>query len=435
MIAALMLGWLTVAAPLEARPDARSDARSDARPDTRRGAKVDARVDSDAGFTLAQAIAAMRAGNPLLDVATANVDMARASSAAARLWENPVLGGDYFLGIRDTSYDRVGTFVVGVGQWLPVTGTMKTRGEMAAHEARAVALDGQRMIRELELRVEAGMLGLAAALRELEIREAALADLREHGRIVHARVSAGVTPVYDDTRMALALADAEALVRAAEAAVTRARGEFDVAVGPRAEALRGKPRLDLLGQLPLPALDELRVKMLERPDLAAAQARVQSALSGVKLARREVFPGIGLRVAAGFGQGPGQVDVGMGLSIPLPILNRGQGFIARARAGVRAAQNTAEALVVASEQRLAAAYRTAQQQRDASRYYSEMSTDAADALLSQAGSGYRDGRLSVLELTDASLSVRDMRLRDLELAMQARFADLHLRRVVEVGFE
>lgn len=62
-----------------------------------------------------------------------------------------------------------------------------------------------------------------------------------------------------------------------------------------------------------------------------------------------------------------------------------------------------------------------------------MSKDAAEALQRQAAAGYQNGRLSVLELADASLSVRDMRLRDLELALLARMAELELRRVVEVG--
>ena len=62
-----------------------------------------------------------------------------------------------------------------------------------------------------------------------------------------------------------------------------------------------------------------------------------------------------------------------------------------------------------------------------------MSRDAADALQRQAAVGYQNGRLSVLELADGSLSIRDMRLRDLELALIARAAELELRRVVEVG--
>ncbi len=46
------------------------------------------------------------------------------------------------------------------------------------------------------------------------------------------------------------------------------------------------------------------------PDLLAARARVDASQAGTNLTRREIFPGLGLRVAAGFGQGPGQVDIG-----------------------------------------------------------------------------------------------------------------------------
>jgi cobalt-zinc-cadmium efflux system outer membrane protein len=280
------------------------------------------------------------------------------------------------------------------------------------------------------------MLELASALREVEIRREAKADLEESRRIVEARVTAGVAPQYDATRMALAAAEAEAAVRSSEAIVTEARGELAVAVGPLVERLRGAPRLDLQVPPPLPPLDALRTEMLaRRPDLAAARARKEAAETGLALARREVFPGVGLRVAAGFGQGPGQVDVGAGVSVPLPVLSRGQGFIDRARAETRAAENVARGLSVAAEQRLRAVYEAARQRRDVSTRFVEMSTEAADALHRQAQAGYQNGRLSVLELADASFSVRDMRLRDLELARAARTAELDLRHVVEVGHE
>ncbi|MFY0535912.1 hypothetical protein [Nannocystis pusilla] len=90
-----------------------------------RGETVEARARAEAGepgFSLAQAVAAMREGHPLRDYAAARVDAAAATRVAARLWENPVVNADYFLGVRSTSYDRVGAFVVGVGQWLPLSG-------------------------------------------------------------------------------------------------------------------------------------------------------------------------------------------------------------------------------------------------------------------------------------------------------------------------
>lgn len=389
---------------------------------------------ADIGFSLDDALAAMREGHPLRGYAAARADAAAASTVAARLWENPVLNADYFLGVRASSYDRAGAMVFGIGQWLPVTAAPRKRGEVARREAAAVAADNERLERALALQVEGAMLRLAGALREVEIRREALADLAESKRVVEARVSAGIAPQYDASRMALAMAQAEAAIRSAEADVVEARGDLDVAVGPLADRLRGAPQLDLFTNPALQDLEALRERMLAlRPDLAAARARTDAARAGVTLARREVFPGIGLRVAAGFGQGPGQVDVGAGLTIPLPVLSRGQGFIDRARAESRAAESVALALALAAEQRLRAAHEAARQRREVSQRFVDMSRDAADALQRQAAVGYQNGRLSVLELADGSLSIRDMRLRDLELALIARAAELELRRVVEVG--
>ncbi|MFZ6182171.1 TolC family protein [Nannocystis pusilla] len=402
-----------------------------------RGETVEARARADVrepGFSLAQAVAAMREGHPLRDYASARVDAAAATRVAARLWENPVVNADYFLGVRSTSYDRVGAFVVGVGQWLPLSGAPRARGEAARHEQRAVEADSRRLLRGLELEVERAMIGLAGARQAVEIHGDALEDLRESERIVATRVAGGVTPKYDATRIALEVMAVEADLRSAEAGVTEARGELDVAVGPLAPRLHGAPQIDLFARPELDGYEELRARMLaERPDLAAAQARVAGARAGVKVARREVFPGIGLRVAAGFGQGPGQVDVGGGVSIPLPILSRGQGFIDRARAEVRAADSAARTMVLAAEQRLQATHAVARERHEVSLRHVEMSRGAADALRLQAQAGYQNGRLSAFELVDASLSVRDMRLRDLQLAVAARLAELEVRRVVEVG--
>jgi outer membrane protein TolC len=391
---------------------------------------------ADSGFSLAQAVAAMREGHPLHDYAAARADWAGATRVAARLWENPALNFDYFLGVRSTSYDRVGALVVGVGQWLPVTAAPRARGEVARHEERAVAGDNQRLLRGLELEVERAMIGLAGALRTVEIHGDALHDLQESERIVDARVAGGVAPKYDATRIGLAVAAAEAAFRSAQADVSAARGRLDVAVGPRAGQLRGAPRIDLFAGAEVPPLATLHAQMLaERPDLAAARARLEAARAGVGVARREVFPGIGLRVAAGFGQGPGQVDVGAGVTVPLPILSRGQGFIDRARAEARAADSVARTLVLAAEQRLRAAHAVAEQRNEASQRHVAMSREAAEVLQQQAQAGYQNGRLSAFELADASLSVRDMRLRDLELATAARLAEVELRWVLEVGGE
>ncbi|MFY0535911.1 hypothetical protein [Nannocystis pusilla] len=125
------------------------------------------------------------------------------------------------------------------------------------------------------------MIGLAGARQAVEIHGDALEDLRESERIVATRVAGGVTPKYDATRIALEVMAVEADMRGAEAGVTEARGELDVAVGPLAARLHGAPQIDLFARPGLDGYAELRARMLaERPDLAAAQARVAGARAG-----------------------------------------------------------------------------------------------------------------------------------------------------------
>ena len=49
------------------------------------------RIDENLGFTLGQALAAMREGHPLIGLAAAREDAAAAATVAARLWDNPEL--------------------------------------------------------------------------------------------------------------------------------------------------------------------------------------------------------------------------------------------------------------------------------------------------------------------------------------------------------
>ncbi|KIG13526.1 Heavy metal RND efflux outer membrane protein, CzcC family protein [Enhygromyxa salina] len=385
------------------------------------------RVD-DPRFTLEQALAAMDEGHPLLQAGGAEVDAARARVRSARLWTNPQFDLDYMWGVRATSYDPAGSWIGSIGQFIELSGAPQARGRVARHELGATRADLDDIRMSLAYDVEVAMIELRARVDEVAVLDQNIADF-EHGlAIVRARVEAGVISTYDETRTLLALAQAKAALAQAKAAALDAREQLALAAGPLAARLQGQPDIELDVARPLPPLDGLRDAQVQRPDLVANRAIADAASAKVDLARREVMPGIGLRVLAGFGQGPGQVDFGFGVSVPLPVVQRGQAAIPEAQATARAAHARSSAAQIAAEQQLELAHQRAELLRDRSQAFA-VTQPLAERLKAQAELAYTDGQIEIIGLMDAYLAVRDQGLREIVLALDAHLAEVQLRRL------
>lgn len=133
--------------------------------------------------------------------------------------------------------------------------------------------------------------------------------------------------------------EAEALLAQAQQARTAADSERDIMVhalaaliGRGADAYAGmtRPALKLDAALPLPAT--LPADLLaRRPDILAAEARVDAALSGRKVAKAAFYPNVDLLASAGWaaiGLGPlfkpESAQYGAGPAINLPLFDAGE---------------------------------------------------------------------------------------------------------------
>ena len=133
--------------------------------------------------------------------------------------------------------------------------------------------------------------------------------------------------------------EAEALLAQAAQARVAADSERDIVVhelaaligrGADAYAGIGKPSLNLEAALPLP--HALPADLISRrPDILAAQARVDAALSGRKVAKAAFYPDVDLLASAGWaaiGLGPlfkpESAQYGGGPAIHLPLFDAGQ---------------------------------------------------------------------------------------------------------------
>ncbi len=273
-----------------------------------------------------------------------------------------------------------------------------------------------------------------AAYIAVDVARDSVATIEAARRIVDARVAGGAAARYDAHRIAIAHAEAIALVDQSEADVIRARAELDAAVGPLAERLTGRPQVDLDTLPTLPDLAALRGQLDDtRADLRAARARAREASLAVDVAQRSVFQGFALRLQTGFGQGPGQFDLGLGVSIPLPILDYGQGSIDAAQQRADVARYAADALEYVALVRLEGAHREATQRIEAaSRFTDSVIVISAD-MRGEIEAAYREARVSILELVDAYVSTRDAALERLTLTRDALQALLEIERALRVG--
>lgn len=396
--------------------------------------------ESASTFGLEDAVRTMLRGHPLLAAARAQNQAAAFDVLSAGLWTNPVLSLRYTRSAGFTTYDPViGYAEFGVQQQIETSGVPGARRRAAEFEREATRADGLAVQQGLVFDVRAAYVSLAAAHARLAVLRETLSDLERADQVVRARVQAGAAPRYDASRIAIALADARAAVADAEADILRARSDLDVAVGPLAGTLRGVPRFDVQANPPLPPLSAMLDGLAQaRPDLSAARERARAARAQIDVARRSVFQGVVLYVGGAVGAGVGmdntgavtgrQIDLVVGVTLPLPLVDRGQGSVPGAQHRAIAANEMAEALLVSAQQRVRASYAEVVRRRAALEEYRQTGAAAAGGMRREAEAGYREGRLSILELVDAYTSFRDAQLRLIELATGARLAEVQLGR-------
>ena len=313
-----------------------------------------------------------------------------------------------------------------LSQKLPFPGKLRLRGEAALGEAEAMSHDLAAV--RLRLATMASVLfdDYYLVARSLEINAEHVALLEEFQRIATVRYEAGEAAQQDPIQAEVELAHAHHRVIVLET-TQRVTAE-------QINALLHRPPADPLPPPPLgmivpadapEAVDQLTEQALEeRPELAAAGARVVAEKARVDLAWREYFPDF--TVTGSYNrlwQEPDlQPFVGVQMNIPLQI-GRRKAAVAEAEArleGVRsqklAIEDDVRLAVQSGVDRLAEA-------RHVERLFRDRLVPAARDQVEAARSGFESGRNSFLTLIDA-----ERNLLDVELGHQESLADLGRRR-------
>jgi NodT family efflux transporter outer membrane factor (OMF) lipoprotein len=244
---------------------------------------------------------------------------------------------------------------------LDFAGRQRALVSQARHTAESADLDAAAARLALTSAVAQTYVGLTRAERQVAIAQDYVTTRRRSLALAHSRADSGLATDFD-------LRVAETLVAEAEQALNRADGDRALTVHALA-ALAGRgadyyhgvsaSRVDLAAALPIPTALPANL-LTRRPDLMAADARVEAARAGQRVARADFFPTVDLRAFIGVSAlglnglfTSGAVASGVGPAVRVPIFEggrlRSQYKRATADLDVAAAQYDAQAVASIQE--------------------------------------------------------------------------------------
>ncbi|MFN3580767.1 MAG: efflux transporter outer membrane subunit [Pseudomonas sp.] len=279
------------------------------------------------------------------------------------------------------------------------------------------SIEAQRAFRlSLISDVASTYLGLREAVERIELAEATVVSRREGLRIAKVRLDAGITSALDYAQAEALLTQAE--TQLAAIMLTRAQNQNLLALltgGVVAEPLPAP--LTLAEQSSPPALDAGLPSslLLSRPDIIAAELRLQAARANIGVARAAFFPQVSLTGRAGYASSEFSNLVSssneiwsIGPSITLPLFDYG-----RNRGNLTVAQARDNLAVVEYERTIQVAFNEVADALAGRRYLADQveAQERNEATLQRvvdlARQRYEEGVVNYIEVLDAERSLFD----------------------------
>ncbi|MEE9280614.1 MAG: TolC family protein [Myxococcota bacterium] len=313
-----------------------------------------------------------------------------------------------------------------LSQKLPFPGKLRLRGEAVLAEAEAASHDFASV--RLRLATLASLLfdDHYLAARSLEINAEHIALLEEFQRIATVRYEAGKASQQDPIQAEVELTHAlhrEILLQTAQR-VTAEQINTLLHRPPSRTLPPAPPRAPVPRSAADPADQLIEQALEERPELAAAAARVAAEEARVDLAWRDYFPDFTLTGSYNrlWQEEDLQPFVGIQLNVPLQLgrrraaLEEARARLEQARSQRRAIEDEVRFGVQSGADRLAEAHHVM-------RLFADRLLPAARDQVAAARSGFETGRNSFLVLIDA-----ERNLRNVELGYEEALANLTRRR-------
>lgn len=375
-------------------------------------------------------VAQLLTGNPTLQGALARIRAAQAELSVARTAQYPninidasetrqLLSNNYlyprpFGGSWQWVGDAEARFRWSLDFW----GKQAALIDRASSASVAAALDADAAKLALAGMFAQSYVELLLAWQNLDIAHETVEERQTILDLTQSRVTAGL-------ENEASLEQAKALLALSRMDVRRAEAQRDIAVhaiaaltGQGAQAYAGitRPAAGIENALPLPA--SLPADLLaRRPDILAAQARIQAAVRGRDAAHADFYPNIDLAAFAGFQAvglanmfGGNAVVAGVGPALHLPIFDAGRirAQYSRATADLDAAVADYNATVIGAVRQTADALTQVASLSD-QRAQQKLALDSATRAFDLARERYRLGLSGQIPMLTAEATLLEAR--------------------------
>ena len=369
-------------------------------------------------FTLAQAVQTTITRNPQIVAAQQTLEAAQQSVLLAKAGYAPTvsLNGTGAFGTTNASNTSVLATPSATGT-TTVAGnvTIFDNGRNAAlvASAEAAAASAQAALRQTEqdLALQAATQFFTILGNEgvAQAQQQSLAQAQAQLDLVQAQVRAGVAPQADVIQAQAQVAQAQVAVLNANAQILTAKASLASTMGIDTTApIEVSSPTPSAPQVAVTADQVITAALQNRPEIAKANAAVQSAQAGLAIARVNAGPQVAIGVGAGYT--PYSTDPALNntssygingtISLPLFDAGRGRDQIAAAQASLKSAQASLQSQILAIRQDAYQSYLSAVQAA-ANVTATQAAKTAADQALSVAEGQYRAGVGTVIAVIQA----------------------------------
>lgn len=358
-------------------------------------------------FSLSDAVQTALKNSPIIRSAASQASAAEARVGMARSMSRPQVSATAFAGHSTmgdiiasppnvaptgifTVPDRTG--VTGqVGLMLPIYTGGRTSNAVRSARAASTATASDRASTERDVTLQAKMAYHRALLTQATVSVYCdlVSQAQERVRTSEAAFTAGRIARYDLLRNQSALADAEQQLANSERDAQVAMLDLKTALG--ISAASGLTLKDSLEHARITGTVDIYMDsaLKNRPELAAARARVESANSGVSVTRGAYRPQVYGQAMEGVSASSGRTDTGftVGITAGIPILDGGQrrSAVRESEAMLESARSDERQALLVVQQDVGTAWAEVQA--------AEKSVDLSEAAVTQAEEDYRVVRL------------------------------------------
>jgi cobalt-zinc-cadmium efflux system outer membrane protein len=352
----------------------------------------------------------------------AAVDVAAADRITANTLPNPQISYGGLRLVSGLSTGAINQDQLVVDQPLLLFRQRQTRRDLADLNVAAQQANVAAQLADRRLEVRQAFAELVARQEELRILEESRGELQRIEQIVRGRASAGDRSQYDVLRIETEGRTLDVELMNASTDVEDASGHLAALLGFPGWRPSADGRLDP-GATPID-LDVLwDTAQHKLPSLVVAERQQSVARGGLLVAERERLPVPSLSGGVLFTREDTGTSIFFGASVPLPIFDRNRGAIARATAEVDAETRAANADLAEAHAEVERARAVFVSRRQTLATVESDLVQRVPTLRRMAEDAYREGQGSILELLDASRSLKDIQLLHIKQLEMTKLAE------------